>query len=65
MLANVLNSPRAVQVSIQIVRTFVRLREMLASNIWTGRTSLPVESEIIPGGQHCVQGHAVPNAIGN
>jgi len=37
MLANVLNSPRAVQVSIQIVRTFVRLREMLASNIELAR----------------------------
>lgn len=32
MLANVLNSPRAVQVSIQIVRAFTRLRQMLASN---------------------------------
>lgn len=32
MLANVLSSPRAIQASIQIVRTFVRLRELLASN---------------------------------
>ncbi|MFI5251773.1 MAG: hypothetical protein ACHQQQ_04990 [Bacteroidota bacterium] len=32
MLANVLNSKRAVQASVQIVRTFVRLRELLASN---------------------------------
>ena len=32
MLANVLNSPRAVQVSLQIVRTFVRLRQLLGSN---------------------------------
>lgn len=32
MLANVLNSEKAVQVSVQIIRTFVRLREMLASN---------------------------------
>jgi hypothetical protein len=32
MLANVLNSPRAVEVSVQIVRTSVRLREMLASH---------------------------------
>lgn len=32
MLANVLNSEKAVQVSVQIVRTFVRLRELLASN---------------------------------
>jgi DnaJ-domain-containing protein 1 len=28
----VLKSPRAVQVNIQIMRTFVRLRQMLASN---------------------------------
>lgn len=32
MLSSVLNSPRAVQVNIAIMRTFVRLREMLLSN---------------------------------
>ena len=32
MLATVLNSERAVQANIQIMRTFVRLRQMLASN---------------------------------
>ena len=32
MLSSVLKSPRAVQVNIQIRRTFVRLRQMLASN---------------------------------
>ena len=32
MLANVLNSPVAVKASIQVVRAFVRLRTMLASN---------------------------------
>ena len=32
MLANVLNSPIAVTASIQVVRAFVRLRKMLASN---------------------------------
>jgi len=32
MLANVLNSTKAVQVSVQIIRTFVRLREMMLSN---------------------------------
>ena len=32
MLSSVLKSPRAVEVNIQIMRTFVRLREMLASN---------------------------------
>jgi hypothetical protein len=32
MLSSVLRSKRAVQVNIQIMRTFVRLREMLASH---------------------------------
>jgi hypothetical protein len=32
MAANVLNSKRAVQASVQVVRVFVRLRQMLASN---------------------------------
>ncbi len=32
MLTNVLKSPRAVQVSIQIVKAFIRLRELLASH---------------------------------
>ncbi len=32
MLSSVLNSPRAIKVNIQIIRTFVRLRQMLASN---------------------------------
>ena len=32
MLASVLSSPTAVQASVQVVRAFVRLREMLADN---------------------------------
>ncbi len=32
MLSSVLNSERAVRVNIEIMRTFVRLRQMLASN---------------------------------
>jgi len=32
MLANVLNSPTAVQASIQVVRAFVRLREMMITH---------------------------------
>ena len=32
MLSSILNSKRAVQVNIQIMRAFVRLRQMLASN---------------------------------
>ena len=32
MAASVLNSPRAVEISVYVVRAFVRLRELLASN---------------------------------
>jgi hypothetical protein len=32
MAANVLNSPRAVAMSVQVVRAFVRLREAVASH---------------------------------
>jgi hypothetical protein len=32
MLSSVLNSPRAIQVNIAIMRTFVRLRQLLASD---------------------------------
>ena len=32
MLSGVLNSDRAIDVNIQIMRTFVRLREILAAN---------------------------------
>ena len=32
MLSSVLNSPRAIQVNIQIVRTFAKLREILSAN---------------------------------
>jgi hypothetical protein len=32
MLSSVLNSPRAIQMSIMVVAAFVRLREMIAAN---------------------------------
>ena len=32
MLANVLNSPRAVRISIHIIKTFIKLREIIANN---------------------------------
>jgi len=32
MLSSVLNSKSAIQVNIQIIRTFIKLREMLASH---------------------------------
>lgn len=37
MLANVLNSERAAQTSVMVVRAFVRLRQMLASNVELSR----------------------------
>ena len=37
MAANVLNSERAVQASVQVVRAFIKLREMLASNFELAR----------------------------
>lgn len=40
MLAAVLNSERAVQVNIEIIRTFVRLRKMLVSNAELARKNL-------------------------
>ena len=45
MLANVLNSERAVQVSVQIVRTFVRLRETLATHAELARKLSEMEKK--------------------
>jgi hypothetical protein len=45
MLSSVLNSERAIQVNIEIMRTFVRLREMLASNAELSRRLDELESK--------------------
>jgi phage regulator Rha-like protein len=45
MLANVLNSRKAIQVSVQIIRTFIRLREMLASNEQLARKLTELENK--------------------
>ena len=37
MLANVLNSSRAIELSLQVVRTFMRLRETLATHVELAR----------------------------
>jgi hypothetical protein len=37
MAASVLNSPRAIEASVQVVRAFVQLRQMLASNVELSR----------------------------
>jgi len=45
MLSRVLRSPRAVQVNIAIMRTFVRLREMLLSNADLARKLIALEKK--------------------
>ena len=45
MLSSVLNSKRAIQVNIEIMRAFVRLRQMLASNVELSRRLNELESK--------------------
>jgi hypothetical protein len=45
MLATVLNSDRAIQVNIEIMRAFVRLRQMLASNAELARKLAAMEKK--------------------
>ncbi len=45
MLANVLNSERAAQTSVQVVRAFVRLRQMLTSNAELARKLAALENK--------------------
>ena len=45
MLSSVLRSPRAVQVNIEIMRTFVRLRQMLQTNAELARKLAALEQK--------------------
>jgi len=45
MLSSVLNSERAIQVNIEIMRAFVKLRQMLASNAELSRRLDELESK--------------------
>ncbi len=45
MVASVLNSPRAVEISLYVVRAFVRLRELIASNRDLARKLAILESK--------------------
>src|SRR3954454_24208931 len=60
MLASVLNSPRAVQVSIGIVRIFVRLRAILSTHAEFGRRLDELEQKLE---QHDSELHYVFDAI--
>jgi hypothetical protein len=46
MAATVLNSPRAVQMSVYVVRAFVKLREVLASNSTLARRLETLERSV-------------------
>lgn len=54
MLATVLNSPMAVYASIQVVRAFVRIRKMLASNIKLARKLADIERHL-KGHDHAIR----------
>lgn len=45
MLSSVLRSRRAVQVNVQIMRTFVRLRQLLSSNATLARKLYELEAK--------------------
>jgi hypothetical protein len=46
MAATVLNSPRAVEMSVYVVRAFVKLREVLASNVELARKLQALEKSV-------------------
>ena len=46
MAATILNSPRAVEMSVFIVRAFVQLREMLSSNAELAAKLLELEHKV-------------------
>lgn len=45
MLANVLNSERAAQSSVQVVRVFVKLRQLLAAHVGLARKLAALEKK--------------------
>ncbi len=45
MLASLLNSPTAIEVSLEVVRTFMRLREMLSSHVELARRLSELERD--------------------
>jgi hypothetical protein len=46
MVATILNSPRAVEMSVYVIRAFVRLRELLSSNKELARQFAALESRL-------------------
>ncbi len=46
MAATVLNSPRAVEMTVYVVRAFLKLRELLASNVDLARKLAELEKSV-------------------
>jgi hypothetical protein len=61
MLSGILNSPRAIQVNIAIMRTFVRLREILSTNKALAKKLADIETKMT---NHDKQFEIVFEAIG-
>ena len=64
MLASVLRSERAIHVSIEIMRTFVRLRQMLASHVALARKLTLLESKCDVQFQSRVRRHSRAHGSG-
>jgi hypothetical protein len=63
MAATILNSPRAVEMSVFVVRAFVRLRELLASNTALARKLDELERKYLSWSSppFVLKGHRSPN----
>jgi type II secretory pathway component PulJ len=61
MLSSVLHSPRAVHVNIEIMRAFVRLRQMLQQNTELARKLAALERKIRRSVQDGLRGHPRPD----
>ena len=64
MLATVLNSERAVQVNIAIIRAFVKLRELLATNRDLARRFDELEQKYDEQFPHRLRGHQAAHGSG-
>jgi hypothetical protein len=52
MAASVLNTPRAIDVSVLVVRTFVRLRQMLVGHKELNQRLVELEKKVTSHDQH-------------
>ncbi len=55
MLSSVLNSDRAIQVNIQIMRTFVKMKALMASNAELLKRLEKIEAKLMKHDEHIVK----------